>query len=327
MDKRILAGLMAEYELIRQENAREEDRRKQEIALKHPEIGALMETRHKMVMQAALSVFSAPVGSDPEAVMAAYNQKIAEKLVEKGYPADYLSSIYRCENCRDQGHYYDEGSVQRMCPCLQQAYHAALSQGNQEEDDEISFRHFNPLRFPDEPLPGTDVTQREYMEVIRKKCLGYAENVPDGKIKTLLLHGGSGLGKTYLLHCIAHHARGRGVDTLLVTAYDLLMALKNAYFSRDGFSRDGMDAGEYFDVPLLIIDDLGMEPLMENITVEQIYHLINARLSKGLFTAISTNLSRLEIQKRYTERVSSRLLDPHTGLTLHFLGKDIRLMK
>lgn len=327
MDKRILAGLMAEYELIRQENAQEEDRRKQEIAARFPDLWQLVQERHKMVMQAALSVFSAPTADDPESVMTEYNQKISEKLAEKGYPADYLSSIYRCEKCRDQGHYYDEGSVQRMCPCLQKAYLQALSQGAEEAEEEICFRHFNPLRFPDEPLPGTDVTQREYMEVIRKKCLAYAENVPDGKIKTLLLHGGSGLGKTYLLHCIAHHAAQRGVDTLLVTAYDLLMALKNAYFSRDGFSRDGMDANEYFDVPLLIIDDLGMEPLMENITVEQIYHLINARLSKGLFTAISTNLSRLEIQKRYTERVSSRLLDPRTGLTLHFLGKDIRLMK
>lgn len=342
MDKRILSSLMAEYELIRQENAREEDRRRQEIAQRHPELWMLMENRRKMVMQAALSLFSDAVQEDPEKLMAEYNQKIAAMLTEKGYPADYLSSVCRCEICHDQGHYYDEGSVQRICPCLQKAYHLALSQRAEETDDEITFDNFDFSRFPDEALPGTDVTQREYMQIIRQKCLNYAENVPDGKIKTLLLHGGSGLGKTYLLHCIAHHARSRGTDTLLVTAYDLLMTLKNAYFSRDGFSRDGFsrdgfsrdgfsrdgeNANDYFDVPLLIIDDLGMEPLMENITVEQIYHLINARLSKGLFTAISTNLSLVELKQRYTERVSSRLLDPRTGLTLQFLGKDIRLMK
>jgi len=160
------------------------------------------------------------------------------------------------------------------------------------------------------------------MQVIRNKCLSYAENVPHGPIKTLLLHGGSGLGKTYLLHCIGHYARERGVDTLYVTAYDLLMDLKNAYFSRTG-----ENAREYFEAELLLIDDLGMEPLMEGVTVEQIYHLINSRLSSGLYTAISTNFTRVELQKRYTERLSSRLLDVRTSLALPFLGKDIRLMK
>ena len=138
----------------------------------------------------------------------------------------------------------------------------------------------------------------------------------------LLLHGGSGMGKTYLLNCVGNFVRAKGVDVLYVTAYDLLMALKNAYFSRTGET-----AQEYFDAPLLLIDDLGMEPMMETVTVEQIYNLLNARLIRGKYTALSTNLNRVELKQKYTERVSSRLLDPRTGLTIAFLGKDIRLIK
>lgn len=327
MDNHILSGLLAQYEQRRQQNAQEAARRSAEIARLHPDLTALMEKRHKMVLQSVMNVFSGEKDRDPEKIMEEYNRKIAGMLKERGYPADYLSPIVECKTCQDTGYFYNAASQQEMCPCLKNAYHAALSQDGGELEQEHTFENFDAARFPADPLPGTDVTQREYMEIIRQKCLSYAENVPLGRIRTLLLHGGSGLGKTYLLHCIGHHARSRGVDTLYATAYDLLIALKNAYFSRDGFSRTGESAQEYFDAQLLIIDDLGMEPLMEGVTVEQIYHLINARLTKGLYTAISTNLSRVELKQRYTERVSSRLLDPRTGLTIPFLGKDIRLTK
>ena len=160
------------------------------------------------------------------------------------------------------------------------------------------------------------------MRVVRDRCAQYAAGVPDGKVKTLLLHGGSGLGKTFLLGCVEAAVRERGVDALYTTAYDLLNELRNAFFSRSG---DSVTA--FFDVPLLLIDDLGMEPLMENITVEQIYNLLNARLTRGLYTAVSTNLSREEVRSRYTERFTSRLLDTRSGAALHFQGKDIRLVK
>ena len=107
-----------------------------------------------------------------------------------------------------------------------------------------------------------------------------------------------------------------------VTAYDLLMDLKNAYFSRTGETADA-----YFEATLLLIDDLGMEPLIDSVTVTQIYNLISTRLKRGLYTVISTNLTREELQKRYTERMTSRLLDPRTGMAIAFLGQDIRLMK
>ena len=322
MDNRILSGLIAEYELTRQQNAQEEDRRKQEIAALHPDLAALTEKRHEMVLSSMRSLFAAPGTADPEKIMEEYNQKISALLLKKGYPADYLSPIHSCEKCRDTGYYYDDSSRRQMCPCLQKAYHAALSEDGCGMEPEQTFENFDLSRFPADSIPGSDISQREYMDVIRKKCLAYAEKLPYGPLKTLLLHGGSGLGKTYLLHCIGHYAQAHGVDTMYVTAYDLLMDLKNACFSRTGES-----AREYFDAELLLIDDLGMEPLMENITVEQIYHLINSRLTKGLYTVITSNLSRVELQKRYTERVSSRLLNPSTGLALPFLGKDIRLMK
>ena len=321
MDNQIWAQVAANFEQRRQQNAQEEARRREEIARKLPELDQIIEERHRMVLRSVRGVFSDSGLLDAEKLMEEYNQKISDALTNAGYPADYLAPVCQCPLCQDEGYIY-ENSVRRVCSCFQNAYMKALSGAGQSMQGHETFQSFDESRFPDTPLPGTDVTQREYMRIIRERCRQFSDNIPDGPVKTLLLHGGSGLGKTFLLNCVGNAARERGIETRYITAYDLLMALKNAYFSRTGET-----AQEYFDTPLLLIDDLGMEPLMENITVEQFYNLFNARLTKGCYTAVSTNLSREEIKNRYTERVSSRLLDTRSGMAIAFMGKDIRLIK
>ncbi|MBR4360303.1 MAG: ATP-binding protein [Clostridia bacterium] len=320
MDSRILADILAAYENKRQVNEQEENRRLAEIRECHPDLDALIRERHEFVLQSVRSAFSGAT-QQPEDAMADYNRRIAQGLKAHGYPADYLSPVCQCALCQDQGFVYENG-LRKPCECLKRAYITALSQTGRSMQGAQTFSAFDESRFPEEALPGQEVTQREYMRLVRRKCQAYADGIPHGPIKTLLLHGGSGLGKTFLLNCVGNAAREKGIDALYVTAYELLMALKTAYFSRTGET-----AQEYFDAPLLLIDDLGMEPLMEGITVEQIYNLLNARLIRGLYTAVSTNLNRVELKKKYTERVSSRLLDTRTGMAIPFLGRDIRLLK
>jgi DNA replication protein DnaC len=64
--------------------------------------------------------------------------------------------------------------------------------------------------------------------------------------------------------------------------------------------------------------------MWENITVEQLFALIDARFTSRLNTVISTNLSLSELQARYTERITSRLTDVRVCQPLRFLGNDIR---
>ncbi len=321
MENPVWNQVLAAFEAQRERNEQENERRRREIAEKHPDLDAVVKSRHEMVLGAVRGAFSDGKLQSAEAVMAEYNQKIAALLQAKGYPADYLAPVCNCPLCGDTGFVY-ENSVQKQCECLKKAYQQALAQADGNEGENQTFAAFDPMRFPDAPLPGTGVTQREYMMAVRDKCRRFAANAGSGPIKTLLLHGGSGLGKTFLLNCVGHEAQARGVGTMSVTAYDLLMDLKNAYFSRTGETADA-----YFEATLLLIDDLGMEPLIDSVTVTQIYNLISTRLKRGLYTVISTNLTREELQKRYTERMTSRLLDPRTGMAIAFLGQDIRLMK
>lgn len=319
MDKLILQDVIESYALLRRENELEEARRLSEIQEKYPDIHRLLSQRHQMVLSSVRSVFSGK-GEDPVRKMEDYNRQISDALVRAGYPADYLSPIHRCPVCQDAGYVYRDNKKE-YCACLLKNYETAVREADQTASG-VSFSSFDPLRFPETLLPGTDVSQREYMLLVKEKCMAYARQLNGGSVQTLLLHGGSGLGKTYLLHCIEREGAAMGISCVFCTAYDVLDALRQRYFGRENDLADAIENAQ-----LLLIDDLGMEPLMENITVEQIYHLLSTRLSRGLYTAISTNLSRTELQKRYTERVSSRLLDVRSGMAIPFRGEDIRLKK
>ena len=85
-----------------------------------------------------------------------------------------------------------------------------------------------------------------------------------------------------------------------------------------------MSFDQLLNVPLLLIDDLGSEPMMRNITVEYLFTLLNERMAMNRHTVICTNLSPMQVQERYGERVMSRMFDRSRGATIQLTGKDLR---
>ena len=183
---------------------------------------------------------------------------------------------------------------------------------------EQTFEKFDLQMIPDEPVNGSSVTQRRLSLIAREQCEKWADRFPDVKQKDILLTGNSGLGKTFLMHAMASRLIERDQNVLLINAYSFLQMARKRYF--DG--ETGVQ--ELMEVPVLMMDDLGSEPLMQNVTVEQLFHLINERQNRGLSTVISTNLTLQELRERYTERVASRLNNPGNCLVLTLAGKDLR---
>ena len=134
-----------------------------------------------------------------------------------------------------------------------------------------------------------------------------------------MLTGSTGLGKTFLLHAMAEKLIEKDVNVLLISAYSMLDILRKSYFDNDSGSSELMDA------EVLMIDDLGSEPLMQNITVEQLFNLLNERQNRNLATVISTNLDMAKFRERYTERIASRLRDSRCCKVLNLMGRDIRI--
>ena len=106
-----------------------------------------------------------------------------------------------------------------------------------------------------------------------------------------------------------------------ITAFRMFEAIRRQCFS----AADGeMGFDQLLEAPLLLIDDLGSEPMMKNITVEYLFTLLNERMAAGRHTVIATNLSPVQLIERYGERVGSRLLDRMNCRTVRLNGKDLR---
>ena len=66
--------------------------------------------------------------------------------------------------------------------------------------------------------------------------------------------------------------------------------------------------------------------MMRNITVEYLFTLLNERIAAKRHTVVATNLSPVQLQERYGERVSSRLLDRAVCGAIQLKGKDLRTL-
>ena len=313
MDRAIREAIMAEYRVQREQNAAEEERRREELRERAPEVWALVTERQALIERFCRQALSDASFETPENALREANEKIRNALQAAGYPIDWLEPVYRCAKCRDTGTMGDD--VRQDCDCLRQR---AFELANTVGTHDASFEAFDERVFPETIPEGWSVSQREGMRRLRKQCETYADSFPAQQPRDLLLYGKSGLGKSYLLHCIARRLQERGFSAELVSAYDVIRIMRDAYFGRED------DTARLYEADALLIDDLGMEPMMENITLEQLFYLVNLRRSRGLAMVFSTNLNTEEIKTRYNERLASRLFDRALCHVVRLRGEDIR---
>ena len=287
-----------------------------------PEIGEVLQARQGLIFAGLRGILGGEAAAeDLPARMDVLNRRAASLLQQHGYPETYLNPVYRCPVCQDTGYVGD--LVREQCECLRTAFYTRLyRQVGLGEAAEQSFERFDLNLFSGEKMPGKTYSQRDMMGVYRSKCQAWAESYPNVPVRDMLLMGQSGLGKTYLMHAMAKVLLQRGFSVMLVSAYRFLEMARKAYFAGGSANPTEMDA--LMDADVLMIDDMGVEPLMENITISQWFNLINERQQRGKATLISTNLMEDELRRRYTERIASRLLNPLQCRLVQFLGDDVR---
>ena len=140
----------------------------------------------------------------------------------------------------------------------------------------------------------------------------------DHKFENLFLYGDTGVGKTFLSHCIARELLRSTHCVLYFSAYDLFDMMAANSFSRKD---TGTDEELIYDCDLLIIDDLGTE-LNNAFVSSQLFYCINERLLRKKSTIISTNLSMTMLRDTYSDRISSRIISQYSIIPLY--GDDIR---
>ena len=136
--------------------------------------------------------------------------------------------------------------------------------------------------------------------------------------------GSTGVGKTFLSHCIAKEIMNRGFTCVYMTAFQLFDTLAKHTFGREKNAQQETSANLIFQCDLLIIDDLGTE-MINKFVISQLFQCLNERLIQEKSTIISTNLSLQEFRNTYSERIFSRIIENYSWQKIY--GDDIRFKK
>lgn len=237
-------------------------------------------------------------------------------LVQNGFTLQDLDEQYFCPKCRDKG--YIDG---KMCSCMKTLLRdIAYEQLNALSPLALStFETFDLRYYSDKPDADGNIP-RKRLEKFYNFCKNYAETF-NGSNRSILMEGGTGLGKTHLSLAVAQRVIDRGFGVIYCSAPNILAVLEKEHFSRDPVSSTQKHLEE---CDLLIIDDLGTE-FATQFTRTCMYNLINTRLSRNKSTIINTNLSVSEMRKAYSERFVSRMIGEH--YYLEFIGDDVRIAK
>ena len=234
-----------------------------------------------------------------------------EILRANGYPEDYSSVHYECEECQDIG--FVNG---KMCKCMRRALTLAgyESSGVLKLIEKQNFDTFD--------LNYYKGAERRNMEQILEISKDYALNFHDDTMRNLLFMGDTGLGKTHLSSAIAKVVVDRGFDVVYESAQKIFSDFEAEKFGRVPQGENRTE--RYLACDLLIMDDLGTE-MQSAFTVSCLYYLINTRLINEKSMVISTNIDKDEFSRQYTDRITSRLLGEFTVCV--FAGTDIRSQK
>jgi len=314
-------ALLAEYAEQRAQDEREQQQRLEDAVARQPEIGRLRQENADLVLGTMRRMLGEPdlarrkaLAEETKARGREINARIRALLAGAGMAGDALELRYRCPVCKDTG-YVGEAPA-RFCECFEMRLRLRQHEdGSMAGVDEQSFE-----RFDANVAPEAD-GQRDRLVKARNLCQRYADAFPDTEYRNLLLTGEGGLGKTFLLNCIFGRVTGRGFSAVRVTAFRMFEAMRKQHVGNDE-NYDGFSA--LIEVPLLLIDDLGTEPMMRNITLEYLFTLLNERIAAKRHTVIATNLTPPQLKERYGERVASRLLDRGICAPVQFKGKDLR---
>lgn len=324
--KEIYRATKAKMEVRRTKAERRAEQIREEVYRKVPRIAELEKEISSCGILAVRAVLNGgDVRSTTESLRdksLAMQSEVKKLLAENGYDENCFEPKYHCRYCKDTG-YIEKGGKTVYCPCFKSLLTAtACEELNRTAPLRLStFESFDLNFYSHETDKETGVSPYDKMQKIFNYCVQYAKAFTT-ESKSLLMRGGTGLGKTHLSLAIANEVTKRGFGVIYVSAPMLMSKLSNMHFSREN------DEDEYFEMltkcDLLIIDDLGTE-YSTQFSTAQFYNLCNSRMLLRKPLIINTNLSINELEKTYTPRFISRIYGE--GVRLNFAGEDIRLKK
>lgn len=230
-------------------------------------------------------------------------KKLATLAKRAGITKELIDPPYRCAACRDTGYVGD-----KYCKCV-------IKRVIEANGDNLAL-----------PTAEFESAKKTAPNKAIAKVYAAAEKYiadSDGK-PFMILTGDSGTGKTVLAAAVAGAFMTRGAAVVTVTAFELV---RRALEFHTQFSiSDYVDRfTPMLDCDLLVIDDLGTESMLKNVTREYLYTIINERWLHKKRTIITTNLDPAAINARYGENILSRMFDKNIAAAYRLTAKNARI--
>lgn len=268
------------------------------LAYKNPEFKKLYNTKRELEIEIARrEVYGEPVNRKELTLL---SQKLEFCLKDMDLNGTDILPNYECKDCSDTG--YING---KPCDCLK-------AEINKELLNFSGFTH-KLATFED-----NNYNSPAY-DLMKKWC-----DVKSDKTN-ILICGHTGTGKTFLTECIASRLIEKYKLVLFTTAFNLNNSMLNYHISFDS-NRENI-IKPYLETDVLIIDDLGSEPMLKNVTQEYLYLILNERMLAKKSTIITTNLMPKDILNTYGERIFSRLSNKKVSIMINLESDDLRLKK
>lgn len=222
-----------------------------------------------------------------------------------------LKPNYSCKICQDKGVINN-----KKCQCFNKIKNDLLLENAGFKQAKLpSFETTDFAIFEDGKV-------KEKAEKLYELMQKFVDKLKESKIKTILITGLVGVGKTHLLECVVNEAVKQNYFVNYTTAFNFNQDMLAYHLAELSEKKTILD--KYLNCDLLCIDDLGTENILKNVTVEYLYLILSERLNRGKPIVMTTNLNLEQIEQVYDDRILSRLTHKLTGLVFNFVGSDLR---
>ncbi len=231
---------------------------------------------------------------------------------------------FNCNECNDTG--IVNGQKCKCYPSLLNKMMKANIDGSKDiivNIDSANFDNFSLKWYSKSVDTAFGVSPYENMFKVHRDCINFCNDFATNK-KNMYFCGAPGTGKTFMASCIVNKLLKDGYTVVYHSAYKLFQFMEDFKFNRIDRAENLEMYEKIYNCDLLIIDDLGTE-FGTSYTCSVMFDILNTRLLNEKSTIISSNLSITNLEKKYTERVSSRIMGYFD--VIRFLGEDIRILK
>lgn len=239
--------------------------------------------------------------------------KIKQNVIIKklGLSPSSFKIKHVCELCKDTGFI-----GHTKCNCFKQKINDELIKASGLEISKLNtFSDYDAQIAKDE-------SHKDSLAKLKQLLLKFTEKFPNTNKSLITISGKTGVGKTFALECTTSEILKKGYTANFLTAFQMNSQFLKYHTCFDANKQSYLNI--LLEPDLLVIDDLGTEPMLNNVTKEYLCLIISERMMKSKATLISTNLDAGNILDRYGERIFSRLFDKTKSILIRIEGKDLR---